>query len=466
MANDRSHARPRTIAVLIGLGAVVAAVGEGRADRIMLRGGGQIRGKVLSDPQHPDRRTILTETGKTPLNFQKAQILEVHAEPSALDEYLERRDQAAPTAASQYELGLWCDQHKLKDLARVHYEEALKLDKTFTPAHQKLGHVLYSETWLWGDELREAQGLVRYKGQWISKQEKERREELEATNAEQASWVRRLKLMRQAILSGSEDRRRDAETQLREIRDPVAVPPLVQILGQASEPLRALLDRVLAEIPGPEAASALVRHILYETDPDVRHVTIDVLLNRKDPEIVPGLVKALQSREPTIVNRAAWSLGQLNAVTTVPKLIPALITTQYRIEMPPIGGGSSGGGISASFGSVAPSPGMGSGYVSGGGSYGLLTPPVVGPGVAAFGGSAVPMPWLPSNSFSTGGGVSGTRSGPPPRIVPITYQNVEVLAALVKLSGADFGYDILAWRRWVSSSFHPDPTPARRVPQP
>ena len=118
--------------------AVVAAVGEARADRIALRGGGQIRGKVLPDPQHPDRWTILTETGKTPLNFQKAQVLQVQAEPSALDEYLARRDQVAPTAAAQFDFGLWCEQHKLKDLARVHYEAALNQDKSFAPAHQKL----------------------------------------------------------------------------------------------------------------------------------------------------------------------------------------------------------------------------------------------------------------------------------------------------------------------------------------
>jgi hypothetical protein len=53
-----------------------------------------------------------------------------------------------------------------------------------------------------------------------------------------------------------------------------------------------------------------------------------------------------------------------------------------------------------------------------------------------------------------------------PRIITLRFQNVEVLAALVKLTGQDFGFDITAWQRWVSSDFHPDPTPVRRVPQP
>jgi hypothetical protein len=50
--------------------------------------------------------------------------------------------------------------------------------------------------------------------------------------------------------------------------------------------------------------------------------------------------------------------------------------------------------------------------------------------------------------------------------VPFTFQNIEVLAALVKLTGKDFGYDAAAWRHWLKTSFQPDPDPVRRVPQP
>lgn len=103
-----------------------------------------------------------------------------------------------------------------------------------------------------------------------------------------------------------------------------------------------------------------------------------------------------------------------------------------------------------------------------GSTLGLLTPPVVGPGVVAFGATSVPFvtPYGGGSSLSAGGGsVSGSR-GPVPKLVPYSYQNVEVLAALVKMTGRDFGYDIPSWRRWVTTSFRPDPVPARRVPQP
>jgi hypothetical protein len=440
-----------------------AAGGESRADRITLRGGGQIRGKVLPDPQRPDRVKVLTESGKTPLGFQKAQILQVTAEPSVLDEYLVRRDKLESSAQANYALGLWCEEQKLKDLAELHFEAAVTHDKMYEPAHQKLGHVLVGDHWIWGDELREAQGLVRYKGQWISKQEKEQRAAAAASSAEQAGWVRRLKLLRQAFVSGSDDRHRDAEQQLMEIRDPIAVTPLLQVFGGDDPVLRTLLDHVLEVIPGPEAAGALVKHLLFETEFDVRHVTMAALAKRKEPVVIPGLVQALGSKDPAVVNRAAWGLGQLGALTTVPKLIPALVTIQQRFVMPPIEGWPSGN-ATASFGSVPPGSVLGGTGFNSVRSYGLLTGPVVGPGAVGYGVTGVPAPVLPGAAFSPGGG-SGPREQMP-RIITLRFENIEVLSTLVKLTGQDFGYDIAAWKRWVASGFHPDPAPVRRVPQP
>jgi hypothetical protein len=466
MADNRRDRRAWIVPALfrVGTAAALLAVGgsESRADRITLRGGGQIRGKVLPDPEHSDRVKVLTESGKTPLSFQRAQIVQVTPEPSALDEYLVRREKLAPGAQAHYELGLWCEEHKLKDLAELHFEAALTNDRSYEPAHLKLGHVLVGDRWIWGDELREAQGLVRYKGQWISQQEKEQRAAAAASSAEQASWVRRLKAVRQICLYGADDRRRNAEQQLMEIREPLAVTPLVQVFGGEDPALRTLLDRVLDVIPGPEAAAALVKHLLFETEVEVRQGTMSALAKRKEPSVVAGLVQALGSKDPAVVNRAAWALGQLGAVTTVPKLIPALITFQQHFIMPPVQGWPSGN-TGASFGSVAPGPGLGGTGFSSVRSYGLLTPPAVGAGSVAYGVTGIPTPALPGTTFSSGGG--GPREQMP-RIITLRFQNVEVLATLVKLTGQDFGFDVPAWQRWVSTGFHPDPTPVRVVPQP
>ena len=160
-----------------------------------------------------------------------------------------KRAKVAGTAAAQFELGSWCEENKLNDLARVHYETALRLDASFDAAHRKLGHIYQDGTWLTRDDVNAAQGLVKYKGRWVTAEEKTKRENVEQTTASQVSWLRRIKLLRQAILNGSNDRRREAEAQLMAIRDADAVVPLVRVFGE-DEParrdpagLRPVLDR-------------------------------------------------------------------------------------------------------------------------------------------------------------------------------------------------------------------------------
>ena len=468
---------------------VVLAFGLGvwspstRGDRIVLRGGGQLRGKVLADPKHLDRVQVLTERGKKPLSFEKARITEVVAEPSPLDDYLARRDVTPKTARAQYELGLWCERQKLHDLADIHYQAALASDKDHAESNKKLGFVKLGGQWLKGDELREAQGLVRDHGQWITSEEKTQREKDRAISAEQTVWSRRLRLLREAIASGADDRRREAESQLMEIRDPAAVGPLIKVFGDDVDVLRKLLAHILGAIPGPESTGALVSFLLAESVPDVREDVMMEMENRREPEAETLLGRALRSRNPAVVNRSAWALARLTAIKSVPGLVSALVSTRYETVMTPSPAGfGEGASLSAAFGSIAPTSTMGGTPIAyNGSSIGYLNGVAVGPGVVAYGASVVPfypvpnpLSTLPSGvsasmgattGISAGGGLAASR-GPTPRVVAVSVQNVEVLAALVRLTGEDFGYDVPTWKHWLRTSFKPNPVPARHVPQP
>jgi hypothetical protein len=433
--------------------ALVLGASTARGDVIILRGGGQITGKVMPDPQNKDRVLVWLLQGRKPLSFQKAQIVEVTPKASPLDDYFERVKKVPATAQAQYDLGAWCDQNKMTDLGRLHYEAALASDKLFEPAHRKLGHVFHDGYWLSRDDLSAIQGLVKYKGRWISTEEKAKRQAGEEVAANQVAWIRRIKILRQAIINGPDDRRREAEAQLMAIHEAEAVGPLLRVLGNDDEPgQRILAAQVLARIPGKEASAALVKQILAEPTEQVRPVIFDKLKDRDDPAVISQLVRALASSDIQVVNRAAWTLGNLGAVEVVPKLIPHLLSFEQRMVLPP------------PEGSNAPAYGM-SGMAPvayNNNNVALLTPPVVSQGAVAYGVTTGPL-----YGASLGLGSVGVPIRQPElRVVTFTYRNVEVLAALQKMTGQDFDYDIDAWRQWVAHDFNPAPKPARRVAEP
>jgi HEAT repeats len=443
------------------LAVLAAAWSAARADVIVLRGGGgEIQGKVIPDPKNPDTVQVLLLKGRNPITFHKKQILKVVPQPGPLDDYLVKREKVAPTAQAQYDLGLWCERNKLVDLARVHFEAALGYDKAFGPAHKKLGHVQRGDRWLSFDELRQVQGLVKYHGQWITPEELAKREESAKLSAAQSVWVRRIRAIRQSLVSSNASESREAEAQLMRIQEAEAVTPLLRVLGNDEPSIRVLLAHVLGNIPGRASARALVNMILAEVQNDVRGTILEQMKQRDEPGIAPQLIKALRSEDVTVINRAAWALGNLGVITAVPALISSLVTSEERIVL--VNEGQSAPPASRIF----PGPAL---MALNQNWAAYLTGPVVGPGVAAYGATSVPYygsppPFFGGGLMSVGGG--GSSRAPTPKVATFTYRNTEVLAALTRLTGQDFGYNMGAWKRWMKLSFNPHPNPVRQVPQP
>jgi len=455
--------------VLVAVGP--AFVADAKADRIFVRNGGAIRGKAIVDEAHPDQYLVVGEKGKTPVVLKRDRVVRVEAEPGILDDYAMRRKAMGlapaakgPTAAqAEYDLGLWAEEHKLVDLAAVHYEGAARRDPAFGPAHQRLGHVEHEGKWLTPAELKAAQGYILYKGRWITPEEKDQRDAEATVTADQQSWMKRLGILRQAIANGPEARAIEAEAQLMQIREAAAVRPILRTFGSDEDPaLRKVAARALGAIPGPESAAGLVARLLAEPDDEVRQATMDALARTREPAVIGKLVNGLKSPSTAVINRAAWALGNLNAVAAAPKLVPVLVSTEYQMVWVP-----QSNSTEVAFAGGVPAGGAPQGFgVSGGRSIPVLTGPVVGPGVVAFGATSVPASSFAGTGLSLGGGIGGGSRGPVPTYVAVARQNVEVRAALMKLTGKDFGYDGAAWRRWLSTAFRPDPGPAKLVPQP
>ncbi len=458
------------------LGAATLGPVAARADRIFLRGGGEIQGVMLPDPAPPGKVLILTRTAARPFEFDRAKVADVEAIDDALRLYLERRAEERPTGSAELALAQWCEGNGLTGPAMGHYRRALELDPELDEAHQRLGHVRHDGAWMTPDEARRAQGLVKYKGKWISADKKETIDARAAFGAEQESWARRLKVLRQRLFSNNAAAAAEAEGQLASIREPAAIEPLMRTFGADTNPVRVRLAQWLGSIPGEAASEALTRLILANDDPDVRQSALGLLDGRQEPETPGRFLKALAASDPRVVGRAAWALGELKAVTAVPKLIPVLVKVQQRTIMED--SAQPQPGISASFGTIGPGPilpGGGAafavpgasgvvapGYAAGGGSsIPVLTGPVVGDGVVAYGATSVPAGSFAGLSYGSGA------NRPTMRIQTDVYRNEEVLIALRKLTGVDYGYEVAAWRRWVTLAYRPaSSTPGRRVPQP
>ena len=471
---------------ILGIVIVLAASPSALADRITLRGGGQIHGVVLPHPDKAGSVLIQTEASAHPLTFEKSAILAVDPENGPLKEYVTQRGTMPDTAQAHYDLGLWCEEAHLRGPAEVEFARSVALDPEFGPAHKKLGHVQHGDRWLTYEQQREAQGLIKYKGRWISRAEKGKIDAAAATAAEQSSWASRLKILRRKLHDDDPTIRADAESQISAIRDPAAIPGLIRAFSGDGDAVRVRMAQLIGAIPGPEATEALVTLTVTEAVDEVRQAVLDEVARRRDPDAPIQLIAALKARDPLIIARAAWALAGLKYAPAVPKLVDALLFSEKRVVLmqvaSPAPGGFSGsvsfgqqvsggvGGVGgfSNFGggsSVSGSSGFGGGAPGGFSnvaSQGYLTGAAVGPGVVAYGASSYPIP-ANGTSAPIGGGVQVNEI---PARVKVNHPNPEVLRALQTLTNVDYGYDQAAWKKWITTSFRIEPDAPRRVPRP
>lgn len=441
--------------------AALAAIPSARADVFELTGGGKIEGVALPDPAPEGLILIQTAGSKVPLRFHKEQIRQVIRKPSPLDDYLKLREQAGKDAEANFQLGKWCEKQKMGGLAGLHFEAAIAADPDHAGAREKLGHVHHHGEWLTTDELKVKQGWIKYKGRWMSPEEKDKLDQDESRVAENAAWARRVRVHLDALRRGPTDRYQQAEAAILAIEDPLAVPALVKGFAKEKPELRMLMGRALAGIPGQESSRAMTDRLLVETDASVRSVLKEELSRRSDPAPIAQFVRALKSEDQAVRGRAADALAGLQARRAVPSLIDSLVTVKRRLIFTEEPVPADGGGTGIGFSSIGSVPSNGQGGLVSGTSTGVATTAtaVTAPGVSVL----VPQPMAIGAGIGLGQGV---RTQPATRVVTKVFQNPEVLRALRTLTGEDFAYDVGAWKRWLAAAFQSSNEVRRRVPQP
>ena len=394
------HAVPSAIFIVL-----CAASLPTRADIFHLSTGGRIDGELIyKDDQH---YKIRTTHGTVLLTLDS--VVRTESAPSPFEQYRKRKAQAPDTPSGQVELAEWCEENGFNRERRDHLKRALELDPNYEPARQALGYVRVDGLWVEGRTIIE-------RGRSVAEQKRQTKaaadpEKLAA--AIQVNWHRRITAIKATQLDSSlASLAEKGRRQILEIRDPLAIVPLVRILSDGSLACRELLVETLTHFPEDVATANLSALALVDPNRELRHRAINELGRRNDPRVIAQFRQALVSDNDMLIRRAAEGLGTLRARDALHELINTL--KARRMKRPVLSLRRYFNGFGLTF-EIA--------YLQVGSTMVRIDPTVALPCISPM---IEPV-------------------GP---LVEVTVFRTEVLEALRQISGEDFGFDQAAWIRW------------------
>jgi hypothetical protein len=183
--------------------------------------------------------------------------------------YNELKSKTPSTAAAQWRLGLWCEEHGLKGLASLHFEEVILLDPKRDAAWRKLGFKKSDGRWTTDEQIAEAR----------------------AQKQADKVWAPRLKKIHKDIHGTNGAKKRElAHAAVAEISDPRAVLPVYREFGGGGQVDQVILVQVLGQVDKPLSSRMLAVLAVYGKSPDVRRRATQTLRGRPANDFLDLLV--------------------------------------------------------------------------------------------------------------------------------------------------------------------------------
>jgi hypothetical protein len=397
---------------------LMLAAAPASAESFLLKSGGQIDGELLNPKRNAADPYLVKTTEGMRVSLSRETVAKVVVVREVELEYQRLVPKVANTSAAHWEMAEWCREHGLRAQREQQLQLVLSLEPDHEHAHLALGHARLGGKWQKLEDYMKAQGYLKHEGQWRTRQDVEIALAREEAESEVINWRKQIR-----IWLGWIGKKREAEalTNLRQIRDPLAAPTLIDVLGQkgTSRDMRSLIVDVLAELKGNPAEGTFVK--LFMTDPDqgVRDACLDHLVRTQSKWAVHQYMAVIKDKKsmPNTINQAAIALGRLKDPIATTALIDVLETTHEVLVTP--GQSAQGlGPLSSSFGSDPGNPGS--------------------------------------------GGFSAGAAKPVKKKVTVT--NDQVLAALTTLHpGVNFRFNEDAWRNWYIETHEPADINLRRA---
>jgi HEAT repeat protein len=383
------------VIVSIFAGCCAACPASARSEVFLLKNGGRLEAEQLNAQRKPaDPYLVRTEVGVR-LALAPSLVQRVVVKTDVQKQYDELVVAVANTAEGHWQMAEWCKEAGLLDERKRHLTQVVTLEPDHEEARAALGYLLVGSRWMTQEEFFTSRGYVRSGGAWKLPQHIE----LEAADRDRELTEKKLRRDIHRWADQIVERKStadEARRNLLNLRDPLAVPALAEVLADDDLPrdVRLLCLDQLAKLPAGPAAATLTRLAMDDKDGNIRDRCLDELKRGIPHGAAAFFVTQLTSKDNKRVNRAAECLERLGESEATLPLISALVTTHQYVVMP-AGGGN--GGI---------------GFNSAGG-------------------------------FSVGG---------KPQKFKRDLQNSSVLAALVSLNpNVNHHYDEEAWRRWYNS---------------
>lgn len=395
-----------------------------QADVIELTSGGRLAGTLAPDtPEDAEQFDITLLTGAE-VRIPSSLVAAVVRRPLKFEEYESRARQVVGTVESHWDMAEWCRAQHLDEQREYHLERVLDYDPEHRQAHYGLGHTRKDDKWLTREEFAEmkrAEGFVKFDGKWVPVEKLDELQASSATTKAQKEWFRKIRVWLNWAGGSNQQRQADGLANLKNVRDPDAIPALIQFLGKSEHAdVRALFVQLVSPMKSPAKVVPLSQLAIYEDVRTIRDQAMDNIPEDGEETAQAIFIKALRDKSNLIVRRAGLALGRKGDEGAVPALIRALVTTHtYRVEVPVQGYGF---GSDGSFG-------------SGGGGVPLPPDIVAGLRTGVYDSVEV-VPVL---------GAKGAVKVVP---ISISHQNKEVLTSLRGLTKQDFGFDEKAWLRW------------------
>ena len=398
--------------------ATVCTLQSASGDVLHLASGGSVEGTIIEQ----DERSYKVRTVVGTVTVPKDAVNRIEKKSTVLDEYVKRREQAPDTPAAQVELAHWCDEQGLQAGWRTHLKRAIELDPDCEPARFALGFVRVAGIWVDGRTLAEQPAGQANQGD-ADEDSVAGGDDGDVVAAIQSQWAVRIRAIKANKLESSVDRLvRDGHQRIVEIRDPLAVVPLTRLLSTGNSACRDALVEALSHFPQDEATLNLAVLALVDQDDGIRRKALAELERRNDPRVVPQFRRALASDNDPLIRRAAVGLGALEPRAAVPDLIDVLTVRRRKlVEVP----------VQPYFDECVTI---------------FSTPTVIALG------SASPLrhsPVLGIPAIGPGLFFYNTEY----QMRDVTVFRTEVLEALKRITGENFGFDEAAWRRWYEEQY-------------